>query len=246
VIANALLKELGVFVADVERSIADTRSRWRTLETIDVSQYMLAVLPLRNFDVFEAYRLVADRLSVAVAEMLLRPLFEGTVILEWCNLDLLARALRFRRTSFESTLELVDLGFIRRRDDYVANLRDSVAWLEAQGHKRLPNIRQLVNDLDVFRPVVGYPTYKLLSKLVHTVMESWKDYADSHGRASSGDFDWSPTPRYFQAPHLRRSLPCEASSCSPRSCRPLTPVLARRWNAIGLPYGMPSSAKTSH
>lgn len=184
-------------VQQVERAIGAARHGWRSLEQLEVSDYLVAVLPLRNFDVFDAFWLVLSNHSAPTAEMLLRPLFEGTVVLEWCAADFQRRSLRFRLTTFESTLELIDSGFLRRDDAYVQNLRESVAWIRQQGHKGLPDMRALVDDVELFNVAAGYPTYKLLSKNLHGRLENWRDFADTDGTASVSDFDWSTTPRFL-------------------------------------------------
>lgn len=189
--------QLDDFMGILERAIESIRSIWRERETIDVSEYMIDVLGFRNFDIYESLILVAQNGDVPSSELLLRPLLEGTVILEWCALDPLDRSLRFRRTSFESTLELVDLGYLQRDDTYVKNLRESVEWMEEHGHKRLPNVRQMLGEIEALHDSYGYFIYKLLSKSMHAGLENWKDFADLDGTASARDFQWSFTPRYF-------------------------------------------------
>jgi len=231
--SDATCEELQEFVRTLNQAIADVRKKWRDLDTIDVSQYMIAVLPLRNLDVFEGFWMVVKGHSVPVADMLLRPLLEGTVILEWCALDLPNRALRFRRTSFESTLELIEMGLTEETPEYIKNLRESVAWLEAQGHRRLPNLRQLINDIELFTAAAGYPTYKLFSKSVHALLESWQDFADAEGVASAADRNWSDTPRFRHTGSIAAFLGMRnillLGTIVPEVATALLPALEQQW-----------------
>lgn len=174
------------------------RHLWRSREAVDVSELAIDVLAFRNLDVFEGFLLVAKNHSTATADMMLRPLFEGTVIFEWCALDPVPRTLRFRGASMKSTLELVDLGWRPFAGDDVTNLRGAVEWFERQGYRNLPNVRQMVDEIPALRPMGGYFTYKHLSKMVHGLLESWDDHA-SRERASAKDLNWHSLPRHYSS-----------------------------------------------
>jgi hypothetical protein len=197
--ADTVNESVAEFTLSLRAAIQEMRGKWRSLDTLDISKIMIAVLPLRNFDLFEAFAILLKHHSVPVAEMVLRPLLEGTVILEWCALDLPKRGLRFRYTSLQSTLDLVDSGFLQRDDEYTANIRDSISWFESNGYKQLPDMRTMLDEIEDFRPGAGYRLYQLLSKSLHARMEDWHDYADAEGRASVTETDWSRTSRFLQA-----------------------------------------------
>jgi hypothetical protein len=150
-------------------------------------EYILDVLFLRNADIYDALIILLEPKHQNAAELLLRPLLEGIVIFEWCMRDPHPRALRFKRTCFESTLDLLENGYLKRSPRWVKRARDAVVWLESEGHKPLPNMRQMIDSTPLFKEGVGYNFYKLLAKKAHGFFESWAEYdptqqdRDHHG-----------------------------------------------------------------
>jgi hypothetical protein len=166
--------------ASIVDAISDIRTSWATRESIDVHEFMLDVVAFRNFDIFESLNVLLDRELIAVAEILLRPLLEGTVLLEWCLNDPSRpnqRVLRFRRTCFEETLELVESGYLKRQPEYVDELKQSVCWCDENHIKRLPPVAQMLQESTLLRAELSNPTWRYFSKLLHGRFENWHDFA---------------------------------------------------------------------
>ncbi len=142
-------------------------------EIMDVFHLMLDVLFFRNARLCEGTAIMIRERHLLAAKVLLRALYEGTITFEWCMVDPQARALRFRRTSFEGTLELIREGYLRRPDEYEQVLAKSVQWLDKNGYRRIPNVRQMAESIDVFQPGQAYKAYKYLSKVTHAGIENW-------------------------------------------------------------------------
>ena len=155
---------------------AQVRAEWRSRETLDVMEYILDVLFLRNAEIYDSLVVLLQKGHRSAAELLFRPLLEGVMIFEWCMQDPHPRALRFKRTSFQSTLELLDDGYIERSPEWVKAARDSVAWLESKGHKALPPMRQMIETTSLFKEVAGYNLYRLLAKKAHGFFENWAEF----------------------------------------------------------------------
>jgi hypothetical protein len=149
------------------------RQAWSSRKTVDLTEYILDVLFLRNAEAYDALMLVLREGHTNAAEFLLRPLLEGVVIFEWCMQDPHSRALRFKRTCFESTLELIHNGYLTKPQAYVEDLQVSIAWFDSKGHKHLPDMRQMVDSVSMFKANVGYNVYKLLAKKAHGLFENW-------------------------------------------------------------------------
>jgi hypothetical protein len=129
-------KDVNLFIAGALSSIKETRALWKSRQNVDIYEFMLDVLAFRNFDLFESVQLILDSGRPSIGEILMRPLLEGTLLLCWCLQDPgphpKKRVLRFRRTSIEEMIELVDSGFLKRSPQYVQDLRDSLAWFEKE------------------------------------------------------------------------------------------------------------------
>ena len=183
---------VSTFSSALAGAISDIRVVWKTRESVDVHEFMLDVVGFRNFDLFDSLTLLLERRQVAVAEFLLRPLFEGAVLIAWCLRDTSTpnpRILRFRRTCFEETLELVDSRFVRRDAKYVAHLRTSITWFVQNKIKRLPPVKQMFEEIDLFRKESTNDLWRFLSRLIHGRFENWHDFARPSGETGTLEAD---------------------------------------------------------
>ena len=147
-------------------------------DTIDILEWMLDVLFFRNSHIFETVSFLLTNSHSVGAELLLRPLFEGTVILEWCLVDPKERAQRLQKTAIEGALELTEDGFLSWAPETVDALRDAKTCWQESRTKGLPSFRQMVESLDTYRKGYAYSLYKYLSKNVHGVCVEWDDFLD--------------------------------------------------------------------
>lgn len=175
-IKNAI-KEVGAsFLNGIDDATRELQARWRCRKEADARDLLLDVLFFRNSAIYQAIRILLDQWCYAGAEMLLRPLFEGTLTFEWCMLDPDHRAFRFRRTSFKSTLEIAGTGLHRLSPERVATLQECVRWSDEQGHKGIPNVRQMTEEVQQSTPGMTYDIYKRQSKIMHGSLENWWEY----------------------------------------------------------------------
>lgn len=184
------LEALPRFVAAVDPANATLIERWLVRDSIDVFELTLDVLFFRNTYVYESVTLLLREARCPSAEMLLRPLLEGTTIFEWCMLEPKSRPLRFRLAALESTLELIDSGYLKRNAEWVRAVRESLEWAASQGHRPIPNMRQMAEEVSSFRPGARYNLYKHLSKVTHGSFENWVDF-DPAVRASEDNLPGS-------------------------------------------------------
>jgi len=167
---------LEYFRDSVEAVMRELQGRWETRAEIDVFHITLDVLYFRNSEIFVSALFLLDQRRLPAAELLLRPMYEGVVIFEWCLLSPQDRALRFRRTSFEGMIQLIEERYIQTAAHTVSMYRDAVSWMKQQGYKPLPNMKQMLEELTTFRQDKAYGLYRILSKLTHAVYENWSDY----------------------------------------------------------------------
>jgi hypothetical protein len=159
---------------------------------MDIHEFMLDVAAFRNFDIFESISTLLERDQVSIAELLLRPLFEGTILIEWCvNESELPnpRVLRFRRTCFDETLELIDSGYLHRDPAYTEDLRRSIEWFDSYRIKRLPSVSQMLQEVKLIRAGLGNDMWRFLSKMIHGRFENWHDFARPTGQSGTRDVD---------------------------------------------------------
>jgi hypothetical protein len=183
---------ISLFETSLRRAVDEIRKKWATRESVDIHEFMLDVAAFRNFDMFDSIGHLLEREQVSIAELLLRPLFEGTVLLEWCVSESAVpnpRVLRFRRTCFEETLELIDSGYLHRDPAYAADLKKSLEWFNNNQIKRLPTVPQMLEEVKLVRAGLGNDTWRFLSKLIHGRFENWHDFARSNRETGTRNVD---------------------------------------------------------
>jgi hypothetical protein len=178
---ESVRESIARFSRSIARAVDELRTQWATRQQVDVTEYMLDVLAYRNFDLVESIHLLVANNRTLSAELLIRPLFEGTVVFEWCSRKVPDRILRFRRTSFEDTLDLIDRGHLKRSSQQVENLRESLRWLDRQGYRRLPPLSQILDDVEAFAPGKARLVHKHFSRLLHGAIEGWSSYLTPRG-----------------------------------------------------------------
>ncbi len=159
-----------------------------TRESVDIHEFISMSLHFGISTCLIRLAICSKFLLVSIAELLLRPLFEGTVLLEWCVSESAVpnpRVLRFRRTCFEETLELIDSGYLHRDPAYAADLKKSLEWFNNNQIKRLPTVPQMLEEVKLVRAGLGNDTWRFLSKLIHGRFENWHDFAPSHGETGT-------------------------------------------------------------
>jgi len=173
---NNINTTLNSFNNKVVDTINILNAKWNQRETIDVFELALDVLYFRNTDVFNSINILLKNKKINGAELLLRPLYEGVIIFEWCLVAPESRVLRFRRTSFEGMIALLENGYLKN-DKYDINIyKEALDKLIANGFKNIPNIKQMLNDIKVFNRNTSYNFYRFLSKITHGVFENWGDF----------------------------------------------------------------------
>ena len=147
-------RQIELLVSEFHQSVLDaTHSMYAKMEsrgTIEVLEWMLDVLSFRNSHVFETIGYLLEGQRIVGAELLLRTIFEGTVILEWCLVDPKERAQRFQKNAMAGTLGLIDEGFLKRSDELRQRLHDVVTHWEKESIKPLPNFRQMLESLHTY------------------------------------------------------------------------------------------------
>jgi len=174
-------KEMDDFEARVFKATRSICELMENRDKIEVLELMLEVLFFRNAHLFETIVTTLSNRYLVGGELLLRGMFEGTVILEWCLVEPKSRAQCFQRTAMEGTLELIQDGFLSRAEEHANTLREVVAHCAKEGVKRLPPFRQMVESLQTYQKGFAYNLYKYLSKNAHAVCVEWGDFLDCSG-----------------------------------------------------------------
>ncbi len=165
------------FAEEIEQAKDILNEKWLQREEIGASKFMIEVLYLRNTDIYDSIYLLLSKDRISSVEILLRSLFEGTVIFEWCMLDPFKNAQRFRITSFKNTLELIEEGLITKSPEYIETLKGAIQSGNEEKYKNMPNIRQMLEGIETYNKYKIYQYYKLLSRVNHFVFEEiWSDY----------------------------------------------------------------------
>lgn len=165
------------FKREIETAKDVLNKKWINREVIGASKFMIEVLYLRNTDIYDSICLLLNKDRISSAEILLRSLFEGTVIFEWCMLDPFKNAHRFRITSFKNTLELIEEGLITKSPEYIETLKGAIQSGSEEKYKNMPNMRQMLESIETYNKDKIYQYYKLLSRVNHFVFEEiWSDY----------------------------------------------------------------------
>jgi len=167
---------LDSFHKKIENIIYKLNDRWNKRESLDVFELALDVLYFRNTDVFNTINILLRNNQINGAELLLRPLFEGIIIFEWCLIDKEIRVLRFRRTSFEGMINLLENGYLKKEKYNLNTYKEALDYLITNGFKNLPNMRQMLDEVDSFNRDYSYKFYSHLSKITHGVFENWGDF----------------------------------------------------------------------
>ncbi len=138
-------------------------------DSIDISQINIEALFFRNCHIYEIVKFLLDEKYLIGAELLLRCLFEGSVIVEWCIFDPKTRAQSLMKTVWKGEQELIDKGFFKKSTKKQTTLSEAVSAIDEQSIKCLPNFKQMVESLKTYRKDYSYTLYKHLSKNVHGV-----------------------------------------------------------------------------
>jgi len=152
------------------------------IDTIDVCDIIIETIFFRNCHIYETILFLLDKPYVIGAELLLRCLFEGSVLVEWCVVDPKVRAQSLQKTIWNGELSLAGkrfLGLSKERQDM---LRDAVLAIDEQHIRGLPNFRQMVESLSTYRKSFAYNFYKYLSKNVHGLVIDRSDFLCTQGK----------------------------------------------------------------
>ena len=200
--------DISEFVFSFEKGILkSTQLVYNQMEQrteVDVAEICLYSLFFRNCNIFETTLFLLSQNRIVGAELLLRSLFEGTVILEWCLIDPKERPLRFNKNVIEGIIELAENGFFHQDTEIIKHYKDTKVWLDEKNLNGLPNFRQMVESLDTYNKDYAYSLYKYLSKNAHGVCTEWGDFLDvSDERAKVCS---------VRQPHPKRVLSCRIIS----------------------------------
>ncbi len=151
-------------------------TRLQARESIDVLELVLERLFVHNSHIFETTVFLLDRRYLVGADVLLRVLFEGTVMLEWCLVDPADRGLRYSRNVARGLVDLIENGFLSRPAEFEEVLRRTVDNKEMVPLKEMPNLRQMLQSLDFYKHGYAYNIYRYLSKVQHGFSVNQGDY----------------------------------------------------------------------
>ncbi len=167
---------LNLFNQKIEDVLTILNGKWNERKSIDIFELALDVLYFRNADVFNSIKVLLKNNQINGAELLLRPLFEGIIIFEWCLIDTKNRVLRFRRTSFEGMISLLENGYLKKEKYNLNTYKEALDYLITNGFKNLPNMKQMLDEVNSFNKDSSYKFYSHLSKITHGVFENWGDF----------------------------------------------------------------------
>lgn len=153
-------------VSGATRSICERREEG---DTIDVVEVIIEALFFRNCHIYETIIFLLDRLHLIGAELLLRCLFEGSVIVEWCVADPKTRAQSLQKDVWMGELDLKGKRFLKSSKESKQVLSNAILAIDQQNISGLPNFRQMVESLPTYRKGYAYNLYKYLSKKTHGV-----------------------------------------------------------------------------
>jgi hypothetical protein len=141
---------------------------WQT-EDIAFTPHNTSIVHLffRNSAAYNGIICLTLNNNIPAAEMLLRPLFEGTVIFSWCVIDSNKRAMRYCLTQFEGELHLINEGFQNVDKKYLDTLNQAINSLKNENTKHLPDFKQMLDELSYFKKPYSYNLYCELSKKIH-------------------------------------------------------------------------------
>lgn len=173
------------FLDSVSATSKYLQARWET-QAFYMTPLCAAVYPLyfRNSSIWDALNVLFAEEKFIGAEFLVRPLFEGVTKFDWCMLDLESRALRFRLTTMESTVEYEKLRYSDRVGERDSTLIEAIDALKKKGFKKLPSMEQICKELRGTYGDKWYAFYKYFSKIVHVEYENWVEYDIASSKAT--------------------------------------------------------------
>lgn len=166
-------------VSEATRFICKKRE---AVDTIDVCEIFIETIFFRNCHIYETILFLLERPYIIGAELLLRCLFEGSVLVEWCVVDPKVRAQSLQKTIWNGELSLAGQRFLGLSKERQNMLRNAVLSIDEQHINGLPNFRQMVGSLTTYRKSSAYNFYKYLSKNVHGLVIERSDFLCTQGK----------------------------------------------------------------
>jgi hypothetical protein len=180
-------------VSEATTSICKKRE---ATDTIDIVEVIIETLFFRNCHIYETLVFLLDRSYLIGAELLLRCLFEGSVLVEWCVVDPKVRAQSLHKTILNGKLNLAGKRYLGLSTEQQDMLRNAVLSIDEQNIRGLPNFRQIVESLSTYRKSHIYNFYKYLSKNVHGLGVDPSDFLCTQGeRAEVCRVKTPPSPK---------------------------------------------------
>jgi hypothetical protein len=164
------------------KAIRSIYEKMESRDSIDVSQINIEALFFRNCHIYETIILLLNEQYLIGAELLLRSLFEGSVIVEWCIVDPKTRSQSLMKTVWKGEQDLIDDGFFKNSTKEQVLLSKAITAIDEQNIKGLPNFKQMVESLTTYRKEYSYTLYKYLSKKNHGVDNNIYDFLSCKGK----------------------------------------------------------------
>jgi hypothetical protein len=203
------LSRFGEAVSEATNSIYEKR---KATKTIDVLEVLIEPIFFRNCHIYETIIYLLDTQYIFGAELLLRCLLEGTVILQWCLVEPRDRGQRLAKHIWSGEIGLADKSFFKLSADDEDLLRDCIAALDEDGVKLLPPLRQMMESVYRYRKDYAYAKkdaytlYSYLSKNIHGVGLDPQDFLCTQG-------DEAEVCRIKTQPSPKRTIACRVLAC---------------------------------